>query len=103
MMNRRQFATTLAGMIATPTINSNCVALAQKSPRTVVMHVGGDYHSVMGGDIDSKQNLEYNLRHGVKHITTEFRNRPNRNWDLDELKRIKDNCDRYGMVFEVIR
>jgi len=33
------------------------------------MYVGGDYHSIMGGDIASLQNIEYNLRHGVKHLT----------------------------------
>jgi len=25
------------------------------------------HSSIVGGDITSKQNLEYNLRHGVKH------------------------------------
>ena len=36
------------------------------------MHVGGDYHSVAGGphaDMTGTANLEYNLRHGVKHLT----------------------------------
>ena len=37
------------------------------------MHVGGDYHSVVGGDITSKANLEYNLRYGVKHLTVVMR------------------------------
>jgi hypothetical protein len=38
-----------------------------QKPRTnTLMHVGGDYHNIVGGDITSKQNLEYNLRYGVK-------------------------------------
>jgi mannonate dehydratase len=67
------------------------------------MHVGGDYHSVAGGDITSKQNLEYNLRHGVKHLTAQLRKRPQGGWDPDELKRMKVSCDERGMVFEAIR
>jgi len=68
------------------------------------MHVGGDYHSVAGSNgITSKQNLEYNLRHGVKHITALVRKRPQGGWDADELKRMQDDCGRFGMVFEAIR
>ena len=40
------------------------------------MHVGGDYHSVAGSGITSRENLEYNLRHGVKHITAQVKKRP---------------------------
>jgi mannonate dehydratase len=67
------------------------------------MHVGGDYHSIAGGDIAGKPNLEYNLRHGVKHLTAQVRGGPDGAWDLDELKRMRDNCDRLGVVFEAIR
>ena len=71
------------------------------------MHVGGDYHSVAGGpgaDITGKENLEYNLRHGVKHLTAQVRgNGPDGAWDLDELKRMRDNCDKDGVTFEAIR
>jgi mannonate dehydratase len=68
------------------------------------MHVGGDYHSVAGPGITSKENLEYNLRHGVKHLTAQVRkSSADGGWDLDELKRMKDDCDRYGVTFEAIR
>jgi len=67
------------------------------------MHVGGDYHNIAGGDITSKQNLEYNLRHGVKRLTAEISKNPEGAWDPDELQRMKDNCDKYGVVFEAIR
>ena len=67
------------------------------------MHVGGDYHNVVGGDITSKQNLEYNLRHGVKHLTAEVSKNPQGAWDSDDLQRMRDNCDRYGVVLEAVR
>jgi D-mannonate dehydratase len=71
------------------------------------MHVGGDYHSVAGGpgaDTTAKANLEYNLRHGVKHLTAQVRKvGPGGAWDADELKKMKDNCDAAGMTFEAIR
>jgi len=67
------------------------------------MHVRGDYHNIVGSDITSKQNLEYSLRHGVKHLTAEVRNLPGGGWDTHELERMKDNCDKYGVVLEAIR
>src|SRR3989449_2370011 len=69
-----------------------------------LMHVGGDYHGVAGrSGITSRENLEYNLRHGVKHLTAQTRNRPKGGWDPDELKRMKDDCDRHGVILEAIR
>jgi len=68
------------------------------------MHVGGDYHSVAGSGITSTENLEYNLRYGVKHLTAQVSNKsPESGWDLDELKRMKENCDKAGVTFEAIR
>lgn len=66
------------------------------------MHVGGDYHSVAGASITSKQNLEYNLRHGVKHLTAQMRRRDG-GWDLDELQKMRDDCERLGVKLEAIR
>jgi mannonate dehydratase len=69
------------------------------------MHVGGDYHSIVGGrnaDMTSTANLQYNLRHGVKHLTIHVPDRPG-GWDLDDLKRKRDNCDRHGVNCEAIR
>ncbi len=68
------------------------------------MHVGGDYHSVAGSGITSRENLEYNLRHGVRHLTAQVKKRPGGGgWDPDELARMKDDCDRAGVTFEAIR
>jgi hypothetical protein len=43
----------------------------------------------LGADITSKQNLEYNLRHGVKHLTVEVKKG---SWDIKELERAKDKA-----------
>src|SRR5688572_5905281 len=99
-MRRRDFA---AGAIAAGA--SSGLAFAQK--KNNIMHVGGDYHSVAGprgAGMTSKENLEYNLRHGVKHLTVQMTKRfPDGAWDLDELKKMRDDCDKYGMIFEAIR
>lgn len=100
-MNRREFG----GALITA---GGCFAEPAPAPRkNTLMHVGGDYHSVAGGpgaDITGKENLEYNLRHGVRHLTVQMAKRsPGGAWDLDELRRLRDNCDRYGVVLEAIR
>lgn len=102
MVNRREFA---AGLVATAAfgITKNDLAAAQRPRKNSLMHVGGDYHSVMAGDITSRQNLEYNLRHGVKHLTVQLKKRRQGGWDLDELTRMKDSCDKHGVVLEAIR
>ena len=112
-MKRREFGRTLvrslAGAGVTGSASSSAIsAKAARVPRkNALMHVGGDYHSVAGGpgaDITGEENLEYNLRHGVKHLTATVRGMSDKGaWDLDELKRMKDNCDQYGVVFEAIR
>ncbi len=68
------------------------------------MRVGGDYHSVAGDGFASKENLEYNLRYGVKHLTAQMRKRSaDGGWDPDELKTMKEQCDRFGLILEAIR
>jgi mannonate dehydratase len=100
MMQRRTFG---QGVLGGALVSS---APAQARPKkNTLMHVGGDYHSVAGGrgaDMTAKTNLEYNLRHGVKHLTVQIPRRAG-GWDLDDLKRMRDNCDRAGVIFEAIR
>jgi mannonate dehydratase len=106
MMNRREFGQTLGGAAIGVTWLEPAIVSAQPVPRqNTLMHVGGDYHSVAGrGGITSKENLEYNLRHGVKHLTVQMVNRPNgAGWDGDDLKRMRDNCDHHGVILEAIR
>ncbi|MEO7652304.1 MAG: mannonate dehydratase [Bryobacteraceae bacterium] len=97
-MRRREFGERVA---------SRALASAQASfpPRkNLLMHVGGDYHSVAGASITSKENLQYSLRHGVKHLTAQVRKfSPDGGWDADELKRMRDDCDGHGVQFEAIR
>jgi mannonate dehydratase len=104
-MRRREFAAGVVAAGASPQIASAQARRASK--KNTVMHVGGDYHSVAGprgAGMTSKENLEYNLRHGVKHLTVQMTKRsPDGAWDLDELKKMKDDCDKYGVIFEAIR
>ncbi len=107
-MKRREFGETLiSGAIGAGLAGSLAPAVSAQAPRprkNTLMHVGGDYHSVAGSGITSKENLEYNLRYGVRHLTAQITNRsPDSGWDLDGLKKMKDDCDRYGVVFEAIR
>lgn len=105
-MKRGQFGAALAtGFVAA---GAAAPSLSARAPtKKTLMHVGGDYHSVAGGpgaDITGKASLEYNLRHGIKHLTAQVRgNGPDGAWNLDELKRMRDNCDKVGVVFEAIR
>jgi mannonate dehydratase len=110
-MKRRDFGKALAGgVIAAGVADAVTPFSAHAAPaprKNALMHVGGDYHYVAGGrdaDITGKENLEFNARHGVKHLTAQISKRsPEGAWDLDHLKRMKDNCDKYGVVFEAIR
>ena len=110
MMKRREFGQkfvsgAIGAGIASPSAPGTASAQAPRAPRkNTLMHVGGDYHSVAGSGITSRENLEYNLRYGVKHLTVSVRKRPQGGgWDLDELKRMKDDCDKYAVTFEAIR
>ena len=100
-MKRREFGSILTAVPALAAVPG----LAAAAPkRNTLMHVGGDYHSVAGSGITSTENLEYNLRYGVKHLTAQVSNKsPESGWDLDELKRMKENCDKAGVTFEAIR
>ena len=102
-MRRREFGGRLAGAAGVGLAGS--LAGAARAPRrNTLMHVGGDYHSVAGSGFTSKENLEYNLRCGVKHLTGQVGKRSaDGGWDLDELKRMKDDCDKFGVTFEAIR
>jgi mannonate dehydratase len=118
MMKRREFGGTLAGgIVGAGVAASPAAAQAPRARRkNTLMHVGGDYHSVAGSSLTSKENLEYNLRYGVKHLTVQpWQNRRGGGetsdrsagftglWDLDGLKRMKDDCDKYGVTLEGIR
>jgi mannonate dehydratase len=106
-MRRREFTDTLVCTAIGSGIAVRLAASAQisRTPRkNVLMHVGGDYHSVAGSGITSKENLEYNLRHGVKHLTVQMSNQSgDEGWSLAELKNMKAACDEHGVTLEAIR
>lgn len=111
-LTRRQFGgrlvvgTAAVGAVAVPGRRA-AAARTPGSRANPHMHVGGDYHSIVGGrqaDMTSLANLQYNLRHGVRHLTISVPDRRDgAGWDLDHLRRMRDNCDRQGVVFEAIR
>jgi mannonate dehydratase len=110
MVKRREFGAKLVGGaigagIAASSVSGPASAQRARAPRkNTLMHVGGDYHSVAGSGITSKENLEYNLRYGVKHLTVQAgKHSQDGSWHLDELKKMKDECDRYGVNLEAIR
>jgi mannonate dehydratase len=110
MMQRREFGKQfVSGAIGTSIAGSSAPRSAsaqvkRKPTKNTLMHVGGDYHCVAGPGISSKENLEYQLRYGVKHLTVLARpNAQKAGWDFDELRRIKDDCSKYGVTLEAIR
>ncbi len=75
-MNRRNFlieVPAITGFAAAALTPQTTSAAAPRVPRkNTKMHVCGDYHAVVGGkkaDMATKANLEYNLRHGIRHLT----------------------------------
>jgi mannonate dehydratase len=112
MIERREFGKTLVGgMVSTSTVAGVALAAGKerraRPAKNLLMHAGADYHCVAGGaraDVTGRANLEYNLRHGVKHLTAQVRNvSADGSWNLDELKRMRDNCDAAGFILEAIR
>ncbi len=107
-MKRRSLIKSLAtGIVGAPLVKSSdfeSTIFDDLPPRkNLLMRVGGDNIFVENVPFDdtSKENLEFKLRHGVKHITAKVNKiEPDGSWDLDELKRMKENCDKYEVVLE---
>ncbi len=100
-MKRRDFGKVLSvGAVGTVVSQSKT---AHAKPN-LLMHVGADYHSVAGDSMASKENLEYCVRHGVYHLTARVEKTSEEGaWDFDEMKRLKDSCDKHGVTLESIR
>jgi mannonate dehydratase len=104
MLKRREFGQTLAGGALGAGMSGSAAMAARTPKKNTLMHVGGDYHTVAGSSITGRQNLEYSLRCGVKHLTVQMRKRgADGGWDADELKRMRDDCERAGVTLEAIR
>jgi mannonate dehydratase len=139
-MRRRDFGKVILGTIAgaslsssaSPEIESAQQATTRHHKKNLKMHVGADYHVVEGSNIISRENLNYNLRCGVTHISpdpdmvVEGNHSPmsastagsskrrggdfipaegpmGGAFDLDNLKRMRDACDSMGMTIEGFR
>lgn len=109
-MKRRSMIKSLAtGIVGAPLVKSsefeNTIFDDLPPRKNPLMRVGGDNIFVKNVPFDdtSKKNLEFKLRHGVKHITAKVKKiELDGSWDLDELKRMKGNCDKYGVVLECL-
>ena len=132
-MQRRDFGKALVGSVVGAGLSSLAIpgtALAQAAGKPLThkkntkMHVGADYHVKQGHSITGKQNLDYNLRFGVKSISPdpdqEFHlDKPRSGhgggdfipaegplggaFDVDLLKRMKEDCDKAGVWLEGFR
>src|ERR1700723_24818 len=140
-MKRRDFGKALVGGAVGASLSSlmtgTPLALGQHIPdygplkpvtpkRNLKMHLGSDYHVIEGASIFSKENLEYNVRFGVKSISPDPDQEAHRGkprppgggggdfipiegpveggaFDLDLLKRMKDSCDAAGIWLEGLR
>jgi mannonate dehydratase len=110
---RRDFNKVFAGgIVGAGLLHPTAAAVPPRPfpPRVNTLHhVGGDYHAVMSDDSlnwnerqrvwTSERNFQYHERHGVKHFTNIMQG----NWDWEEMKRWKDDCDKAGMVWKAIR
>src|SRR5215471_11949641 len=104
MLKRREFGQTLVSGALAAGVPVSAAATARPAKKNTLMHVGGDYHTVAGSGITGRENLQYQLRCGVKHLTVQMRKRgADGGWDADELKRMRDDCDRAGVTLEAIR
>jgi mannonate dehydratase len=117
-----------AGLAGSATVASAATAATARRPRVNTLHhVGGDYHCVQGEHWSGKQNIEFHLRHGVKsfHANMGFGGGGGGGakggakkggaekggggaavpevWNLDEMKRWKDACDKGGLNWDGIR
>lgn len=117
-MPRREFARVIAGGVIgggilgtvanAPSVAANKPALPIPRKNTL-HHVGGDYHVVMSDHSlgwnerqrvwTSRRNFDYHERHGVRHFT----NIMNGKWDLNQMKRWKDDCEKSDKIWEAIR
>lgn len=112
---RREFTRVLAqgiigaGLLGTTTATTSMAATTPPPKKRHLLHVGGDYHCILADNSlgwdkrqqlwTSKQNFEYHQRAGVRHLT----NIMSGDWNLEEMKRWKNDCDKGGMVWEAIR
>lgn len=113
--SRREFARKItagiagAGLLGAASSAQSATRPAAKPRKNLQLHAGADYHVVMADPAmgwnekqkywTTKRNFEYHERCGVRHFT----NIMSGVWDADDMKRWKDDCDKYDKVWEAIR
>ena len=120
-MPRRDFAKAIAGGVVGGAGLLGSVSGAQRmapsgsrTPRKNTLHrVGGDYHCVMGDHWASKKNFEFHQRLGVRSLSPSLgsggeaasrgKAKADSGWNLDDMKRWKDACDKANMTWDGIR
>ena len=131
-MQRREFGKTVVGGAVGAALGSlagtgTSIAQEQRplTPRkNLKMYVGGDYHNVEGGPSrTTRENLMYHLRYGVKALNLDPVQEAHGGdgigqggygfnpadgpmggaYDVDVLKKMKDDCDAVGMGIATLR
>jgi len=106
-MQRREFGKLLVGggigAAAVSVVNEHPAQAVDSKPpqKQTQMHLAEDHW-----DLFTDDHMQYLKRHGVKHVEVEHIKRSKSGeWDLDELKRLRDLADKNGftMVCSVIR
>ncbi|MGB8422041.1 mannonate dehydratase [Paraburkholderia sp.] len=129
-MNRREFgknsvigaaALSAGGIARASTMTESSTSdPARRSKPTI--RVGGDYHAHAGPSFLSRENIEYNLRFGVKHLTINLAGgrsplhghastpriksgwlNPTEPWDVEALKRTQEQFNASGIKIEGAR
>ncbi|HEU4549735.1 MAG TPA: mannonate dehydratase [Rhizomicrobium sp.] len=84
------------------------------------IRTGGDYHTRAGKDVTDHVSLDYFRRFNARWLTVQAHNTASKEqlaefphfggflnadgpWDLDQLKRMQDDCHRLGMIMEAVR
>ena len=101
-MKRRDFSKVLAGG-SIGAVAAGCEKpepviedTATKPKKKALMHVGTQHYRS-----PTKKNLEYLVRHGVFHCCAHMgKISPDGAWDIDEMRRVKDICEKHGVMLE---
>lgn len=118
-MPRREFAKVIAGSVVGVCVpgSASTASSVSNPPRrgarkNTLHRVGGDYHCIMGDHWTSQKNFEFHQRCGVQSLSPSLdsggdnarRNAANSaGWNLDDMKRWKDACDKASMTWDGIR
>jgi mannonate dehydratase len=104
-MHRRSFVRTLGavGVATMGTATARTAAPAAEKPKKVLMRLGTQRPpDRSGGDSAPDELLQFCARHGVEGICGFPTITEDLQWDLDELRRMKDKCEEAGLKLEIL-